>query len=119
VSVNIKDILLNKTGTYKRGDSLIVTAVLENMEDKSAIVYLEGQIRSQAKPFPILLRQAQYSIARRATREVVIYELEIDSRFLPDIYTAYVSVAGPASGFAKAQKDFRVKTLDALEGTDR
>ncbi len=116
MSVNIKDVRLNKTDTYKQGDSLIVTAVLENTEDKPMIVYLEGQIRSHAQPFPVLLRQAQYSIARRASKEVSIFSLEIDSRFLSDTYTVYVSIGGMASSSARQQRDFQVETSGTLEG---
>ncbi len=113
MSVKIKAILLNKQGNqaYGDGETLEITVRLENQADEPATALLEAVLKSQAMPFPTLVRHAQVPLEPREEVEVIVYDLKIDEKFRTDNYTVYVGLANQLGEGSKKQKTFRVKTL--------
>lgn len=93
---------------YKENDDLRINVRVKNESGEAATVMLEAVLRSRDRPFPTSIQQVGVRLEPNEERDVTLYNMKIDERFLPDEYTVYVGLAKQLGAGSADKETFQV-----------
>jgi hypothetical protein len=107
MSVKIMKVSANQE-KYNENDDLRITVHVKNESGEAATVILEAILRSRDTPFPTYIQQIGVRLEPKGERDVTLYDMKIDERFLADEYTVYVGLAKQLGEGSAGKETFQV-----------
>jgi hypothetical protein len=92
MSVRITKVSPNQE-EYNENDDLRIKVCVKNETGEPATVVLEAVLTSRDTPFPTSIQQLGVRLEPNEQKDVTLYDIKIDERFLVDEYTVYVGLA--------------------------
>lgn len=97
-----------KRKKYEENDDLLINVRVKNESGEATTVILEAVLKSRDTPFPTSIQQVGVRLEPNEERDVTLYDMKIDERFLVDEYTVHVGLAKQLGEGSADKETFQV-----------